>query len=97
MILTSILAVAIGLLFLWVVLSFATIQIQEWINTRLGKRAEMVETAILEMLANPNLKAQFYDHPVIRDLIAKTRMKPSSFHRYALRRNATSEKRSLPA
>ena len=93
--------VAIGIIFVWIVLSMATIQIQEWISTRLDKRARDMEAAIHEMLANPNLKAQFYDHPVIRGLTAKKRKEPSKippwFYRYPLLRGFTKEKRRLPS
>jgi len=77
MILSSIFAVAIGLLILWIVLSFATIQIQEWVSTRLSKRARIEADAIHQMFANPNLKAQFYDHPIIRGLSSKEGRGPS--------------------
>ena len=73
----AIVDVAIGIIFVWIVLSLTTIQIQEWITTRLDKRAKDLEDAIHEMLANPNLKAQFYDHPVIRGLTARKRRDPS--------------------
>jgi len=93
--------VAIGIMFVWIVLSLATIQIQEWISTRLDKRARDMEDAIHEMLANPNLKAQFYDHPVIRSLTARKRKEPSRiptwFYRYPLLRGFTKEKRKLPS
>ena len=39
----AIVEVAIGLIFVWIVLSLTTIQIQEWINTRLDKRAKDME------------------------------------------------------
>jgi hypothetical protein len=93
--------VAIGIIFVWIVLSLTTIQIQEWISTRLDKRARDMEDAIHEMLANPNLKAQFYDHPVIRGLTAKKRKEPSRippwFYRYPILRGFTREKRKLPS
>ncbi len=93
--------VAIGIIFVWIVLSLTTIQIQEWISTRLDKRARDMEDAIHEMLANPNLKAQFYDHPVIRSLTARKRKEPSRipiwFYRYPLLRGFTKEKRKLPS
>ncbi len=93
--------VAIGLIFVWVVLSLTIIQIQEWINTRLDKRARDMEEAIHEMLANPNLKAQFYDHPVIRGLTSKKRDEPSRipawFYRYPILRGFTKELRRLPS
>ena len=93
--------VAIGIIFVWIVLSLTTIQIQEWISTRLDKRARDMEDAIHEMLANPNLKSQFYDHPVIRSLTAKKRKEPSPipawFYRYPILRGFTKEKRKLPS
>jgi hypothetical protein len=93
--------VAIGIIFVWIVLSLTTIQIQEWISTRLDKRARDMEDAIHEMLANPNLKAQFYDHPVIRGLTARKRKEPSQipswFYRYPILRGFTKEKRKLPS
>lgn len=93
--------VAIGIVFVWIVLSLAVIQIQEWITTRLDKRARDMEDAIHEMLANPNLKAQFYDHPVIRGLTARKRKAPSRvpawLYRYPLVRGFTKERRKLPS
>jgi len=93
--------VAIGIIFVWIVLSMTTIQLQEWISTRLDKRARDMEDAIHEMLANPNLKSQFYDHPVIRGLTAKKRKEPSRipvwFYRYPILRGFTKEKRKLPS
>jgi len=97
----AIVEVAIGLIFVWIVLSLTIIQIQEWINVRLDKRARDMEEAIHEMLANPNLKAQFYDHPVIRGLTAKKRKEPSRipswFYRYPILRGFTKEIRKLPS
>ena len=93
--------VAIGIIFVWIVLSLTTIQIQEWISTRLDKRARDMEDAIEEILANENLKAQFYDHPVIRGLTAKKRKQPSKtpawFYNHPLVRGFTQEKRKLPS
>ena len=97
----AIVEVAIGLIFVWIVLSLTIIQIQEWINVRLDKRAHDMEEAIHEMLANPNLKAQFYDHPVIRGLTSKKRKEPSRiparFFRYPIARGFTKELRKLPS
>lgn len=97
----AIVEVAIGLIFVWIVLSLTIIQIQEWINVRLDKRARDMEEAIHEMLANPNLKAQFYDHPVIRGLTSKKRKEPSKipswFYRYPILRGFTKEIRKLPS
>jgi hypothetical protein len=97
----AIIEVAIGLIFVWIVLSLAVIQIQEWINARLDKRARDMEKAIHEMLANSNLKSQFYDHPVIRGLTAKKRKRPSRtpvwFYNHPLVRGFTKKKRKLPS
>jgi hypothetical protein len=97
----AIIEVAIGVIFVWIVLSLTTIQIQEWINAQLDKRARDMEDAIHEMLANPNLKAQFYDHPVIRGLTAKKRQEPSPvapwYYKYPILRGFTKEKRRLPS
>ncbi len=99
--LSAIVEVAVGIIFVWIVLSLTTIQIQEWITTRLDKRAKDMEASIHEMLANPNLKAQFYDHPIIRGLTAKKRRAPSQipewFYRYPILRGFTKEKRKLPS
>jgi len=97
----AIVEVAIGLIFVWIVLSLTTIQIQEWINTILDKRAKDMQDAIYEMFANPNLKSQFYDHPVIRSLTAKKRKIPSfippRFYNYPIVRGFTQEKRKIPS
>lgn len=97
----AIVDVAIGIIFVWIVLSLSTIQIQEWITTALDKRAKDLEKAIHEILANPNLKSQFYDHPVIRGMTSRKRREPSKvpawFYRYPLLRGFTREKRKLPS
>jgi hypothetical protein len=97
----AVIEVAIGLIFMWITLSLATIQIQEWITTLLDKRAGDMEASLHEMLANPNLKSQFYDHPVIRGLTAKKRKRPSPvpawFYKYPIVRGFTKEKRKLPS
>ena len=96
-----ILEVAIGIIFVWIVLSLTVIQIQEWISTKLDKRAQDLEATIHEMLANPNLKDQFYDHPVIRGLTAKDRKRPSIvppwFYNFPIVRGFTEEVRKLPS
>jgi hypothetical protein len=74
---SAIIEVAIGIVFIWIVLSLATIQIQEWISSWLQKRAKDLEGSIREMLANPNLTAYFYDHPIIRGITAQKDKRPS--------------------
>jgi len=74
---SAIVEVAIGIVFIWIVLSLSTIQIQEWVNSRLHRRARDLEGSIHGMLADPNLSAYFYDHPIIRGLTAGRREKPA--------------------
>src|SRR5215216_6056016 len=97
----AIVEVAIGIVFVWITLSLSTIQIQEWLTTWLDKRAKDMEASIHEMLANPNLKSQLYDHPVIRGLTAKKRKRPSLvppwLYNFPLVRGFTKEKRKLPS
>lgn len=97
----AIVEVAIGIIFVWITLSLSTIQIQEWITTMLDKRARDMEAAIREMLANPNLGSQLYDHPVIRGLTARKRSEPSRvppwFYNFPIVRGLTREKRKLPS
>lgn len=60
--------VTVGLLFIWIILSFATLQIQEWISQRTNARAGFLEKTILNMLLDPQLVDIFYNHPMIRIL-----------------------------
>jgi len=97
----AIVEVAIGIIFVWITLSLTTIQIQEWLATMLDKRAKDMEDSIHEMLANPNLRSQLYDHPVIRGLSAKKRTRPSIvppwLYNSPIVRGFTKEKRKLPS
>lgn len=97
----AIVEVAIGIIFVWITISLATIQIQEWITSKLDKRATDMEASIHEMLANPNLRSQLYDHPVIRGLTAKKRRRPSTvppwLYNFPIVRGFTKEKRKLPS
>jgi hypothetical protein len=84
--LTVVLEVAIGIVFIWMTLSIATMQIQEWVITWTKKRSKDLEAAIRKMLAEPasgefferfKLADYFYDHPIIRGLTAEKGKKPS--------------------
>lgn len=66
--LDAILEVAIGLVVMWLTLSVAVSQIQEWISSWLGLRAKMLELAIANMLKNGDLLKAFYNHPLIQTL-----------------------------
>jgi hypothetical protein len=64
----AILEVAIGMIFVWLIMSMAGMYIQEWIVSKLGWRAGMLETYIGNLVADPALARQFYDHPLIKGL-----------------------------
>lgn len=68
MYLDAILEVAIGLIFSWLVLSLATMQVQEWISTFLSWRAKFLQRALLNMLGDESLVERFYAHPLIRSI-----------------------------
>ncbi len=68
MYLQEILEVAIGLVFVWLVLSVATMSLQEWIGNILNARAKQLEKAISQMLCTPITTSQFYAHPLIANL-----------------------------
>jgi hypothetical protein len=66
--LTVIIQVAIGIIFVWVILAVITSQIQEWIASGFAWRAGMLEDAIEQMLGNPEVKNKLYNHPLIQGL-----------------------------
>jgi len=68
MYLQEILEVAIGLVFVWLVLSVATMSLQEWLGNILNSRAKEMEKAIAQMLSTQNTTSQFYAHPLIANL-----------------------------
>ena len=68
MYLQEILEVAIGLVFVWLVISVATMSLQEWFGNILNTRAKELEKAIAQMLSSPNMTSQFYEHPLIANL-----------------------------
>ena len=70
--LDAILEVAIGLILTWLILSMATSQIQEAIIESLGWRSTFLERRLQEMFHDPALVAQFYKHPLIDSLSART-------------------------
>lgn len=76
--LEAILDVAIGTVFMWLILSVATMSIQEWIASYLKWRAQDLETAIRRLLGNNQLWAeQLYAHPLIQGLSKKLGARPS--------------------
>lgn len=62
------LGVAIGMIFVWTVLSLASMNIQEWVASRLKWRSRMLEKTLGKMLTDSALLDQFYNHPLIRGL-----------------------------
>ncbi len=68
MYLQEIFEVVIGLVFIWLVLSTATMQVGEWIANLLKWRANDLDKAIHRMLEDDDLARLFYDHPLIRSL-----------------------------
>jgi len=78
MYLQELLEVAIGLIFVWLVFSIATMQFQEWIVTNWLKwRSRDLASAIGNMLADPAKVTAFYEHPLIQSLFEKPDKKPS--------------------
>ena len=66
--LTVIIQVALGMIFVWVILAVITSQIQEWIASILSWRASLLEATIQQILGNPALKDKLYSHPLIQGL-----------------------------
>ncbi len=65
---TTIIQVAIGMIFVWIVLAVITSQIQDWVASIFTWRASMLEESIATMLGDPNLKDKIYNHPLIKGL-----------------------------
>ena len=66
--LDAILEVAIGMVFVWLVLSVAVMQMQEWIGSVFAWRAKYLQKAIRNMLGSDKLVNEFYNHPLILSL-----------------------------
>ena len=67
--LDAILEVAIGLVMMWLILSVATMEIQNYMTQVLNTRAKFLEEILLEMFKNEKgLLDQFYNHPAIKEL-----------------------------
>lgn len=70
--LTVIIQVAIGVIFVWVTLAVITSQVQEWVSSILAWRANFLESAIEQMLGNPEAKKRLYKHPLIQGLYSNS-------------------------
>jgi hypothetical protein len=69
--LDAILEVAIGLVFVWLVISVATMEVQNRVSIWLDLRAEHLEKSILSMLKDETLVRKFYEHPLVIELAPK--------------------------
>ena len=69
--LDAILEVVIGLVFVWLVISVATMEIHTRIGVSLGWRAELLEKSVLSMLKDETLVKKFYEHPLVNELAMK--------------------------
>lgn len=81
--LDAILEVAIGLVLMWLILSVATMEIQNWVAQIFGIRSKFLEQSIRDMFKNQQtLVDQFYNHPAIVELCKrdkKGRIKKPSY------------------
>ena len=68
--LETIVQVGVGLILAWLLLSMIVMYVQEWFVSRMGLRSKMLETTIYNMLTDPAIAAQFYDHPLIQGLFS---------------------------
>jgi len=68
MYLQEILEVAIGLVFMWLVLSIAAMSFTEWIGNALQSRAKTLQTRVQQMLGSKQVATQLYNHPLISSL-----------------------------
>jgi len=69
--LDAILEVVIGLVFVWLVISVATMEGQNRIGNLLNWRANYLEKSILNMLKDRTLVEKFYNHPLVLELALK--------------------------
>jgi len=70
--LDAILEVAIGVVLTWLILSVATVEVQDLISKWLNRRANFLEKSILDMFrGEQDFVDQFYEQPVIKALYKK--------------------------
>lgn len=79
--LDAILEIAIGIVLAWLIISVATVEVQDIVTAILNRRAKFLEESILNMFSGEkSLVDQFYEHPAIQALyktnILKQRVKP---------------------
>jgi hypothetical protein len=66
--LTVILQVAIGMMFIWILLAMITSAVSDWISQLFKWRANLLEESIRNILVDDKLAEQFYTHPLIKAL-----------------------------
>ena len=69
--LDAIIEVAIGLVFVWLVISIATMEAHNRIGVSMNWRAKHLEKSIYNMLKDKTLVERFYAHPLITELMPK--------------------------
>jgi hypothetical protein len=57
--------ISVGLVLMYLVLSLMGTVVNEFISTALGLRAATLKSALVNLLDNPNLRAEFYKHGLI--------------------------------
>lgn len=67
MYLEEVLEVAIGLVMMWLFVSIAVMQLQEWTASILGMRAKDLEMAVVRLLTDEQAR-DFYKHPLVQGL-----------------------------
>ena len=66
---TVLIEVAIGIMFVWILLALITTQIQDWVAQLLSWKATLLEKSIQGLLGDDEkLKEEFYTHPLIKSL-----------------------------
>ena len=66
---SPILEVAIGLAFVYLILSLICSTVNEWIASRLGMRAKCLDKAIRNLLSDPETAKKFYKRPLVKALM----------------------------
>ena len=67
--LDAILEIAIGVVLAWLIISVATVEVQNIINGMLNRKAKFLEKSLLDMFKDEqSLVDQFYEHPAIKAL-----------------------------
>lgn len=69
--LDAVLEVAIGMVFVWLIMSIGTLEIQNRISLWLNWRADLLERTIRDMLKDPQMVKNLYNHPIIQQLTPK--------------------------